>query len=133
LSDWPSYILASEYLYKKLLKHGVEIYRWEQSILHGKLACFDKDCLTVGSFNLNYTSFHQNLELNININSADIVKWSLEDFEKVIFSGCTKISQLEFTHNSSSLKQFFRFFLYLVLSVIAELSLFFTMRHVSIE
>lgn len=122
-SDWPSYILASEYLYAYFLKNGVEIYQWERSILHGKLASIDGVWATVGSYNLNYTSYQQNLEININIYSKEFTKKLNEEIEGLIVNGCNKIEVEKFLEHCSYRTKLARFFFYIILSIVANFSI----------
>jgi cardiolipin synthase len=57
--------LASRHLYERLLEDGIEIYEWRGGILHSKTALVDDSWCTVGSFNFDARSIHNNLELNI--------------------------------------------------------------------
>jgi cardiolipin synthase A/B len=122
ISDWPSYILGSQYLYAYFLKNGVEIYQWKKSILHGKLASIDNTWCTIGSFNLNYTSYQQNLEMNIDIKSADFTNHLNKKMEEIIDTGCEKINAAEFVEKASLKVRFKRFFFYLLLAILANFS-----------
>lgn len=121
-SDWPSWILASEYLYYYFLKNGVEIYLWDKSILHGKVATVDGEWSTVGSFNLNYTSYTGNLEMNIDVFSKEFSSQLEKEIDQIIETGCEKVDSQKF-RNIFSLPK--RFFYYLLLSVISSFSLAF--------
>jgi cardiolipin synthase len=122
-SDWPSYILASEYLYAYFLKNGIEIYQWNKSILHGKIASIDGVWSTVGSYNLNYTSYQQNLEININIYSKDFSRKLNLEIEKLIAEGCVKIDPEKFIEKSSFKVRVSRFFYYIILALVANFSI----------
>ena len=121
-SDWPTYILASEYLYDYFLKNGVEIYQWNTSNHHGKLAIIDDNFTTIGSFNLNYTSYQQNLEMNINIYSSVFVGIIKEQMEELVKTNCTKLSRDDFSKNTSLGTKILRFYYYLILSMISNFS-----------
>lgn len=127
-SDWPTYILASEHLYNYFLKANVEIYQWTKSKLHGKLATVDNNWTTVGSFNLNYTSYQQNLEMNIDIISSEYTQIINSEIESIIKNGCKKIDQNDFNSNAPIKIKIKRFFFYLVLSFIASLSIALTFK-----
>lgn len=68
-SDLPLTRRASCFLYGKLLKYNIELYEWEQSILHGKVAVIDGSWTTIGSYNLNNLSSYGSLEMNVEINA----------------------------------------------------------------
>jgi cardiolipin synthase len=57
----PAVGYATRRLYDWLLRHGIELYEWGQSILHSKTAAIDGHWCTVGSYNLDYRSFTYNL------------------------------------------------------------------------
>lgn len=122
-SDWPSYIMASEYLYEYFLKRGVEIYLWNKSVLHGKLATIDQDWSTIGSFNLNYTSYQQNLEMNVDIYSKDFTKNLNKKIEGYIADGCEKIDPEKFKEVYTFKVRMSRLFFYLILATIANFSI----------
>lgn len=122
-SDWPSYIMASEYLYEYFLKRGVEIYLWNKSVLHGKAATIDESWSTIGSFNLNYTSYQQNLEMNVDIYSPDFTKDLNLKIEEYIADGCEKIDPQAFEEKYTFRVRMSRLFFYLILAIIANFSI----------
>jgi cardiolipin synthase len=75
-SDIPLVQSASEYLYRKLLLRGVEIYLYdgesEANLLHAKVAVVDGRWLTVGSYNLDHQSLMNNLEVTAVIEDAEL-------------------------------------------------------------
>lgn len=69
-SDLPLTRRATCFLYEKLLSYKIELYEWDQSILHGKTAVIDGCWTTIGSFNLNNLSSYGSLEMNVVIHST---------------------------------------------------------------
>ena len=69
ISDLPIVTKATQHLYIRLLKQGIELFEWGKSVLHGKLALVDAKWATVGSFNLNHLSSYGSIEMNVEINS----------------------------------------------------------------
>ena len=123
ISDWPSYVLATQYLYEYFLKNGVQIYQWKESIMHGKLATIDNHWSTIGSFNLNYTSYQQNLEMNVDIYSEVFTEQLNRKIEHLIVTGCEKIEASEFIEKASIKTRLLRFCCYLILNLIANFSI----------
>jgi cardiolipin synthase A/B len=76
---------ASAVYYQNLLKSGVRIFEYTQSILHAKIMIID-DWITVGSSNLDYRSLFQNLEADVVLNlpsSKDTIrKQFLDDLSR---------------------------------------------------
>jgi cardiolipin synthase len=70
-SDVPAVAYATRRLYGALLRRGLRIFEWAQSILHSKIAVVDDWC-TVGTHNLDYRSWIYNLELNVVVDDAAI-------------------------------------------------------------
>lgn len=71
-SDVPVVTYATSWLYARLLRHGIELYEWGQSILHAKTAVIDDDWCTVGTHNLDHRSWAYNLEINVVVEDAAV-------------------------------------------------------------
>lgn len=91
ISDLPMARRASCHLYSKLLHYNIEIYEWENSILHGKAAVVDNKWTTIGSFNLNNLSSYASIEMNVGINSAQFSNQFILHLEKIM-NQCEKIT-----------------------------------------
>lgn len=83
-SDVPFVTLASRAVWSKLLRAGVRLYAWRQSVLHSKLAVVDGGWVTVGSFNLDYVSLRRNRELNLAIEDAGFANTVNREFEAMV-------------------------------------------------
>ena len=123
ISDWPSYVYATQYLYSYFLKNGIEIYQWKESIMHGKMATIDGRWSTIGSFNLNYTSYQQNLEMNVDIYSESFTTQLNQKLQQLIEQGCEKIEVSEFIEQASLKSRFLRFACYVLLNLVANFSI----------
>lgn len=64
--------LASRHLYTRLLRDGIELYEWGGGVLHSKTAAIDEHWCTVGSFNFDARSVHNNLEVNVAIVDEEV-------------------------------------------------------------
>ncbi len=90
-SDIPIFLNSSYYLYSWLQKHQIEVYEWQPSVLHAKLALVDDIWMTVGSFNLNQLSAYGSIELNIDVKDEEFVSQVRKEIEILIKNGCTYI------------------------------------------
>ncbi|MDH5675820.1 MAG: phospholipase D-like domain-containing protein [Myxococcales bacterium] len=63
---------ATHRLYGWMLRRGIELYEWGQSILHSKTAVIDGRWCTVGTHNLDYRSWAFNLEINVTVEDAQV-------------------------------------------------------------
>jgi cardiolipin synthase len=100
ISDIPMTRRASCYLYDKLLRHGIELYEWDKSVLHGKTAVIDEYWTTIGSFNLNNLSSYGSIEMNVEINSALFASLYRSHLNEII-AQCQKVTPelLKTKHN----------------------------------
>jgi len=67
ISDVPMAKRAIRYLYQEMLEVNIQIYEWDNSILHGKMAVVDNKWVTLGSYNLNHLSQYSSIEMNVEV------------------------------------------------------------------
>ncbi|MGE5894872.1 MAG: phospholipase D-like domain-containing protein, partial [bacterium] len=66
-SDVPAAKYAGSAFYTQLLKSGVEIYLYQDTVLHAKTYVFDTQLSIVGSANLDFQSLRKNDEGNVGV------------------------------------------------------------------
>jgi cardiolipin synthase A/B len=66
-SDIPIVDYASGAVFDQLLRSGVELYHWTDSVLHAKVAVVDGAWSMVGSYNLDWFSLLRNREVVVNV------------------------------------------------------------------
>lgn len=81
-SDVVAVRYATRRLYSWMLKRGIEIYEWGESVLHSKTAVIDGEWCTVGTHNFDYLSWAYNLEVNIAIRDRRVSQVLLERIER---------------------------------------------------
>jgi cardiolipin synthase len=84
LSDHTIVSTAADYFYQWYIDNEIEIYEWDNSIIHGKLALIDNEWVTIGSYNHNYISRYGNLELNLEIIDSIFANLVKEEFLRII-------------------------------------------------
>lgn len=82
-SDSYSVKLAENYLYDFYFRHNIELYEWNDSILHGKVMLVDNSLATIGSYNLNFLSHYISIELNADIRSPAFIKQLSNHFSQI--------------------------------------------------
>jgi cardiolipin synthase len=106
--------LASRYLYKSLLRAGVQIYEYQPQILHTKLYLFD-DIFYVGSANMDKRSLMVNYELLVRVKDH-----GLADYGRVFFNNtlqhCTQITVADWRASHTVWSRFKEQWAYFVLS-----------------
>ena len=116
-SDLPLTRRATCFLYGKLLKYNIELYEWDQSILHGKVAVIDGNWTTIGSFNLNNLSSYGSLEMNVEINSALFSKMFEAHLIKII-AQCQSITSNSLKIKNNLLTKSINFLSYCITRII---------------
>ena len=72
---------ASAMFYQKLLNAGVRIFEYNTNILHAKSLIID-DWMLIGSSNLNHRSLLHDLEIDVQVNSANCKQQLVDQFQK---------------------------------------------------
>jgi cardiolipin synthase len=67
--------------YGDLLKAGVELYEYEPTMIHAKIAIIDGQWSIVGSTNLDYRSFGINDEVNLAVLDSEVADRLTRSFE----------------------------------------------------
>ena len=95
---------AERYLYDWLLKNNIEIYEYQETVLHAKVAVYDSSWVTVGSYNVNNISAYASLELNMDVRNKPFAISTENELEDIISRHCEQITK----ENYSSSTHFFR-------------------------
>jgi cardiolipin synthase len=66
-TDVISVFYAGRRFFTQLLKAGVKIYTYQESVLHSKTVVFDRNWCIIGSANLDFQSLRRNEESNVGI------------------------------------------------------------------
>jgi len=90
-SDVLSVNLAQHYLYEFYLTNNIELFEWQNSILHGKAMLVDHTWVTIGSYNLNFLSHYISIELNVDIIDRHFIHDFSSHIETILQDCCTKV------------------------------------------
>ena len=63
--------LAEQYMYRWLFRNGIEVYEYQGTVLHGKMAAYDGIWMTNGSYNVNRISAYASVELNMDVRNNE--------------------------------------------------------------
>jgi len=113
-SDAPLLKYATDYLYEELITYRINLYEWNHSIVHAKVALVDDIWCTIGSYNLNYSSFFGNIEMNIDLVDQENVSIFKNIMDELISKGCVAITSKELRKNLSFFGQIRNFICYLI-------------------
>jgi cardiolipin synthase len=91
---------AERYMYNWLFKNNIELYEYKPCVLHGKVAVYDKQWATIGSYNVNDISAYASIELNTDVNNTAFATMLDAELEKIIEKDCVLITREDFNlHN----------------------------------
>lgn len=82
ISDVPAAAYAGRAFFSRLLRAGIEIYRYSGEILHAKTFLFDECWGIIGSTNLDFQSLRYNDEGNVGILDSDFASKMNDIFEE---------------------------------------------------
>jgi cardiolipin synthase A/B len=117
--------LAERYLYRWMLRHKIEIYEYQPTVLHAKVAVVDGDWLTVGSFNINDISTFASVELNLEVRNDTLARQAQKEIDRVISQYCVRIDTSTFPIRLFSFRQFKQWLAYFSIRVVLTLSTFY--------
>jgi len=80
-TDHGSLRRAAHAVLPKLLECGVEVYEYDEEMMHAKVACFDDDFAALGSSNLDRQSFEHSYEVNLVIDDVGVTKGLTDRFD----------------------------------------------------
>ncbi|MFC0773941.1 phospholipase D-like domain-containing protein [Terrimonas alba] len=119
---------AERWLYDWLLRKGVELYEYQQNVLHGKLAVCDDKWMTIGSYNINDISAYASIELNLDVHHAGFAKEVRQKLEKIISEECIPITTEYHSRTKNIFIQFVRWISYQFIRAVFRLFTFYFKR-----
>jgi cardiolipin synthase len=103
---------AERWLYDWLLRNKIELYEYQPSVLHAKVAVCDSDWATIGSYNVNNISAYASIELNLDVSNPAFATAIEEKLEDIIRDDCEHITPEKHVRTKNIFKQFIRWFSY---------------------
>jgi cardiolipin synthase len=98
ISDVKISRLAEQYMYRWLFRNHIEVYEYQDTILHGKMAVYDGEWMTNGSYNVNKISAYASVELNMDVRNAEFAAKVEQELEDIITGHCVRITEKNFHH-----------------------------------
>jgi cardiolipin synthase A/B len=84
---------AERHLYKWMLNNNFEIYEYQPTVLHSKLAVSDGHWVNVGSYNINDISAFAGIETNLYVRNKPFAQKVEEELEQIIKNDCIQITR----------------------------------------
>lgn len=95
---------AERYLYDWLLKNNIQIFEYQKTVLHAKIAVYDNRWVTIGSYNVNNISAYASLELNLDVRNRPFASSTATFLNHIMITDCKKITR----ENYVSATRFFK-------------------------
>jgi len=92
---------AERFFYPWLLRRNIEVYEYRKRIVHGKMATYDAQWVTVGSYNFNTISAYASLELNLDVHNIQFAQQVDRIFNDIIQYDCDPITQVSYRKETS--------------------------------
>lgn len=83
---------AERYLYNWMLRNNIEIYEYQPTVLHAKIAVIDGRWMTIGSYNINNISAYASLELNLDVRNRKFCSTVQGELDRIIEKDCLQIT-----------------------------------------
>ncbi len=103
---------AERYLYEWLFKNNIEIFEYQDTVLHAKVATYDSNWTTVGSYNVNNISAYASLELNMEVNDNSFALLTENMLDDIITKHCKKITRENYTASTHLFRRLWQRFCY---------------------
>lgn len=118
----PSDVMISKYaerwMYDWLLRNNIELYEYQKTVLHAKVAVCDSEWFTIGSYNINNISAYASIELNIDVHNKDLALQTEDLFDTIIQNDCIRITKKQHKQTKNIFKQFIRWCSYQIIRLI---------------
>ncbi|MBK7123895.1 MAG: phospholipase [Chitinophagaceae bacterium] len=103
---------AERWMYDWLLRNKIELYEYQPTVLHAKVAVCDSQWFTIGSYNINNISAYASIELNLDVHQAAVAGQMEATLQHFIENECTAITLEKHLHSKNIFKQFARWSAY---------------------
>lgn len=116
---------AERFLYDWLLRNGIEIYEYQHTVLHAKVAQYDQRWVTVGSYNVNNISAYASLEVNFDVRNKSFAVETKKELDKIILRDCRRITVENYTSSTGLFRRIWQRFCYSFISTMLSLFTFY--------
>lgn len=116
---------AECYIYRWFHKHDIEVYEYNEKVLHSKLATQDGKFVTIGSYNVNNISAYASVELNLDIADTAFAQSTEKKLEGIIQHNCTLVTPEVYRMRYNFIKKSLQFLSYLLVRFLINVSTFY--------
>jgi len=111
-----------------LLRNGINLFEYQSTVLHAKVAICDNEWLTIGSYNINNISAYASIELNLDIRNKGFASYVEKNIIEIIQQECIPVTKTIHMQNNNLLKQLVRWCSYQFIRIAFYLITFYYKR-----
>jgi cardiolipin synthase A/B len=116
---------AERYLYDWMFRNNIEIYEYQPTVLHAKMAIADNHWMTIGSFNVNNISAYASSEINVDVRNRPFVVSVNHVLEEIIKTDCIQVTRKNFKTNATLFRRFLQKTSYEIIRIVLNVSTFY--------
>jgi cardiolipin synthase len=116
---------AERYMYGWMLRHGIELYEYQPTVLHGKIAVCDGAWMTIGSYNVNDISAYASIELNMNVRNKPFSENTEKMLLQIAEKDCVQVTSEYYRRSGNLIIRFARWLSYKFFRFMFVLSTFY--------
>lgn len=116
---------AERYLYDWLLKNNIGIYEYQKTVLHAKMAVYDSQWVTIGSYNVNNISAYASLELNVDVRNVSFATETCTRLEKIIREDCKQVTRDNYLSSTNLFRRLWQRLCYSFINTMLSLFTFY--------
>jgi cardiolipin synthase A/B len=120
---------AERFIYEGLLKNNIEIYEYQKTILHGKLAVCDNKWFVIGSYNVNKISAYASIELNLDVYDPVVAEQTNKMLQNIIEEDCIPITSEWLEKRKNIFQRFIEWTSYQIVRALFYLFTFYFKQH----
>lgn len=116
---------AERYLYDWILKNKIDLYEYQETVLHAKVATYDSTWTTIGSYNINNISAYASLEFNMDLRSNSFAMQTEALLNDIINNHSKKITWENYTSSTHFFRRIWQRFCYWFINSVLKLFTFY--------
>lgn len=119
---------AERYLYYWMLKNNIQLFEYQPTVLHAKLAIADGHWVTIGSYNINNISARASIEINLDVRNRIFAQQAQQQIEEIIANDCIRITRESYAASTGYFKRLWQKISYRCINFILTLFTFYFKR-----
>ena len=92
-------------MYRWLFRNHIQVYEYQDTVLHGKMAVYDGQWMTNGSYNVNKISAYASVELNMDVRNEAFATIVENELETIIRDHCVQVTPESFSIHNTPVKR----------------------------